>query len=204
MSRRRLSRLLAASLMPLSALAVSGAASAIEEPVSRVVLNDPTGDVWATGDGELDEPVSAGDVPTADVVRAVVHHRYSSVAVKMTFTDLRRVEPQYYATMIASRRQYGAVFVSAGPGGWKGRHQLVDGNFATVRCPRLSHSIDYDTEQVTMRIPRGCIGRPSWVKVGMDNLMFRGGERDFQQISDNPHTAGADGRLTRRLYRQFG
>jgi hypothetical protein len=40
--------------------------------------------------------------------------------------------------------------VSAGPGRWRGRHVLVNGNFADVKCPKLTHTISYDTEQVTI------------------------------------------------------
>lgn len=202
MFRRSCLLLAAVLVLPVSAVTISGAASAVEDPVSRVVLDDPTGDVWAIGDGEYDEWVTAGDVPTADVVRAVVRHRRYNVVVKMTFTNLRRVEPQYYDAMMISRRQYGAVFVSAEPGRWKGRHMLVDGNFSKVKCPKLSHNIDYDTEQVTMSVPRSCIDRPDWVMVGMTNYIFRGEtEDDFQQITDNPHSADAEGPYTQRLYR---
>lgn len=195
--------LLPVSAVPVSAMPVSSAAPAMEDPVSRVVLDDPTGDVWAIGDGENSEWVSAGDIPTADVIRAVVRHGRYNVVMKMTFTNLRRVEPQYYSAMIFSRRQYGAVFLSAGPGGWKGRHLLVDENFSKVKCPKLSHTIEYDTEQVIMSVPRGCLGRPTWVRVGMSNAMFRGGEteEDFQQITDNPHSDGQEGPFTRRLHR---
>ena len=103
---RRSSLMCAAALtLSLSALVAPAGASAAEAPVSRVALDDPTGDVWAIGDGEDQEWVSAGDVPTADVVRAVVRHGRRNVVVKMTFTDLRRVEPQSYAATIMSRRQ---------------------------------------------------------------------------------------------------
>lgn len=202
MSHRSFLLFAAVLVLPISTLTVSSAASAIDDHVSRVVLTDPTGDVWAIGDGENETWVSAGDVPTADVVRAVVRHGRHRVMVKMTFTNLRRVEPQYYTAMISSRRQYGAVFLSAGPGRWSGRHELVDGNFSKVKCPKLAHSIDYDTEQVTMSVPRSCIGRPNWVKIGLSNLMFRGEtEADFQEITDNPHSGDAEGGFTRRLYR---
>lgn len=81
------------------------------------------------------------------------------------------------------------------------RHQLVNENFAEVKCPKLTHTISYDTEQVTLSVPRGCVGRPEWVRVGMANHMFRGEtEADFQDITDNPHSVGAEGSLTRRLY----
>lgn len=201
MPRRSSVLFAAATALLFSALTAPTGASAVEDPVSRVVLKDPAGDVWAIGDGENDQWVSAGDIPTADVVRAVVRHGHRFVVVKMTFTNLRRVEPQYYSAMVLSRRQYGAVFVSAGPRQWGGRHQLVDGRFANVKCPRLRHAIDYDTEQITMSIPRPCIGRPRWIKAGADNVMLRGTAQDFQEITDNPHSANADGPLTRRLYR---
>jgi hypothetical protein len=199
---RRSSVLLAAALtLPLSALTVPTEASATAAPVSRVVLADPTGDVWAIGEGENAEWVSAGDVPTADVVRAVVRHGRRNVRVRMTFTNLRRVEPQEYTAMILTRRRFGAVFVSAAPRQWKGRHQLVNGNFATVKCPGLNHGIDYDNEQVTISVPRGCLGQPNWVRVDMTNFIFRGNtEANFQEITDNPHSADPDGSLTRRLY----
>jgi hypothetical protein len=188
--------------LPLAGLSVPVTAATEEGRVSRVVLGDPTGDVWAIGEGEDEHWESAGEVPTADVVGAVVRHGRRNVMIRMTFADLRRVEPQYYFATIFSRRQYGAVFVSAAPPRWKGRHELVDGRFHNVSCPKLSHSIDYDTEQVTVRVPRGCIGRPEWVRVGMANYMFRGEtEDDFQELTDNPHSTDPEGRHTRRLYR---
>ena len=80
---------------------------------------------------------------------------------------------------------------------------MVNGNFGNVKCPSLGHRIDYDTEQVTMSIPRRCLGRPRWVRVDMSNFMFRGEtEADFQEITDNPHSADPDSSLTRRLYLQ--
>jgi hypothetical protein len=120
----------------------------------------------------------------------------------MTFVNLRRVEPQFYSAMIVTSEHYGAVFVSAQPGRWRGRHKLVDEQFAGVKCPGLSHSIDYDTERVLIHIPRSCIGEPPWLKVGMANYVFRGAtDDDFQELTDNPHSTG-HGRqsLTRRIY----
>ncbi|MGH3307418.1 MAG: hypothetical protein ACRDOX_06980, partial [Nocardioides sp.] len=94
MSRRSAVLLAAALALPLTALTVPAPASAAAEPVSRIVLDDPAGDVWAIGEGENAEWVSAGDVPTADVVRAVVRHGRHKVVVRMTFANLRRIEPQ--------------------------------------------------------------------------------------------------------------
>ena len=201
MSRR--SSLLATAVLGLvSSGLIAPAGASAAEPVSRIVLVDPAGDVWSIGEGENAEWVSAGDLPAADVRRAVVRHGRNRVVVKMTFTDLRRAEPQFYWATIASRRQFGALLVSTGLGRFKGRHQLVNGNFADVKCPRLSHRIDYAADRVTMSVPRSCLGRPRWVRVDLTNAMFRGEtEADFQEITDNPHSTGAQGRLTQRLYR---
>ena len=52
-----------------------------------------------------------------------------------------------------------------------------------------------------MSIPRGCLGRPNWVRVELSNLIFRGTtEATFQEITDNPHSADPGGSITRRLY----
>jgi len=127
--------------------------------------------------------------------------RMSGWSSSGNFTNLRRVEPQHYTAMIIAPRRPRAVFVSAGPRRWGGRHQLVNGNFGSVKCPRLSHRIDYDADQVTMAIPRGCLGRPDWVRVDLSNVMFGGKTAaDFQEIIDNPHSADPAGSLTRRLY----
>jgi hypothetical protein len=203
---RTRTRTLGAALTALAAL-VAGAASlpavaAGQARVSGVTLTDPTGDVWAIGEGESEESQPAGDEPTADVVRAVVKHRRHSLLVRMTFTDLRRVDPAFYSAVIVTPDKFRGAFVGAEPRRWKGRHILVDGRFDTVRCAGFEHTIDYAMDRVTMSIPRRCLGSPRWVRVSLDNWMFRGeSEETFLEISDNPHNTGAESGMTRRLYR---
>ena len=190
--------------LSLSALTVPTGAAEAAEVVSRVVLTDPTGDVWAISEGEDEEWVLAGDEPGLDVERAVVHHRRHKLAVTMTFTNLRRVEAQFYSATFTTSKHYGAVFVSAEPGRWKGRSELVDEQFGQVRCRGLKHTIDYATEKVVLSVPRKCIGKPRWVRVAMADYGFRGEtEADFHQLTDNPHSTGhEEDPQTRRLYRQ--
>lgn len=176
-------------------------AAVSDDPVSHVLLTDPVGDVWSISEGEDEEWAPTDDAPGADVVRATVRHGRHNLRMRMTFADLRRVEGQHYTATVVHRTGYGALFVSTGPRRWGGRHVLVDEQFGKVRCPGLDHTIDYATERVTMTIPRRCLDRPAWVRVGLDNFMFRESAGAFQEVTDNPHTATADGRLTGRLHR---
>ena len=169
---------------------------------SKVSLTDATGDVWSIGEGEHEEYRPAADMPTADVVRAEVQHRRGRVVVRMDFTDLRREDPASYTAMIITPEKMRAAFVMTGPRRWAGKHMLVNGNYGNVRCPGFEHSVDYDADQVVMTLPRTCLGRPRWVRVSMANSMFKGDtEATFQEITDNPHGADADGGTTGRIYR---
>jgi hypothetical protein len=177
------------------------AAATGETPAHTITLTDPTGDVWSISDGE-NAPSPAGDAPSADVVRAVVTHRPHRVSVRMKFSDLRRADTAFYNATIVTPRRLRAAFVMTGPRRWGGRHLLVDGNFAKVRCPGFRHSVDYAADQVTMTLPRACLGNPRWVRVELGNGIFRGNsEATFQEIIDNPHSTRADGGMTPRIYR---
>lgn len=195
-------RLAAVTALAIPALAMPVTAAGTDTEVSRVVQADSTGDVWAIGAGENAEWVSAGDVPDADVTRAVVTHGRRNVVVRMSFTDLRRKHEAGYWAVIYSPEKFRAALVSAGPGLWKGRRLLLNGQFGKVRCRGFTHSIDYDNDIVTMRIPRRCLGRPAWVRVSLQNHSLRGeDEESFQELTDNPHNTGHESGVTRRVYR---
>ena len=119
----------------------------------------------------------------------------------MRFTNLRRNEPQIYTAMIAMGGRVDSAGVSTGPGRWHGNDFLVrmSGHYPKVSCPGLVHRVDYDTDRVTIWVPR--VGRPEWVKVGLGNTLQRG-ETEFDQLTfvDNPHSTTADWASTQRLY----
>ena len=198
-------RVLAAPVLAALAAAATVSApagAATGTATSDVSLTDATGDVWSIGEGENEEYGPAGDMPTADVVRAVVQHRRGSVVVRMDFADLRRQDPAAYTAMIITPEKLRAAFVTTGPRRWAGKHMLVNGNYGNVRCPGFAHTVDYDADRVVMTLPRTCLGRPRWVRVSMTNYMYAGDtEATFQEFTDNPHTADADGGTTGRIYR---
>lgn len=34
-----------------------------------------------------------------------------------------------------------------------------------LRCPGLAHTLDYERNVVTLRVPRSCVGNPAWVRL---------------------------------------
>lgn len=168
--------------------------------VTRVVLEDGTGDVWVIGDGD-DEYVPAGDKPTVDVTRAVASHRAHSVVVRMHVANLKKAGSQAFMAVYRTRDAYGLVSVTTGPGTRSGRHLLVDGRFARIPCDGLTHDVDYEADLVSVRVPRSCLDRPAWVRLGLSNLLFANADGTFQEFVDNPHNARSQGGTTPRLWR---
>jgi len=181
--------LLAAAMLTGTA---SGAVAGDERP-SRVVLRDGTGDVWAW-DLYLAEPPYLSPYRGADVTRAVARHRAGAVVIRMSFADLKRVRDQTFGATLRTSRDWFEVILKSTHKNRRGHLRLVGG----VRCPGLSHRIDYAADAVTMRVPRRCLGRPDWVRISMFN--------DIQVADhyfvDNPHNRRADWVGFTVLYRE--
>ena len=198
---RTLSAALALTIAGTGTLAatIDGAAAAVEDSPSRVVLHDGTGDVWTvSGDSEV---FTKASFPTTDVTRAVVKHGRYAVRIRMRFADLRRVGYQAYdATVFTPRRGDYLATVGSGPGVRQGTHQWQAGE---ATCRGFTHTMNYDTNLVTMRIPRPCLGRPRWVKVILENFTSVGDdEASATFYTDNPHNHQEfPSTYTRRLYR---
>jgi hypothetical protein len=171
-----------------------------EDVPSRVVLRDGTGDVW-----KVNPHTSAwtlvGDLPAADVRRVVVSHRDRSVMLHVRFENLRRIGVQTYWAGVATPGGDFYVEVTSRPGTRAGRHVLYDGPAGTgIGCARLSHRIDFTTDTVTVRVPRRCLGGPSWVKVNTGNTLVVGDPA--RHYADNPHNRQPYANVgTRRIYR---
>jgi hypothetical protein len=197
---RTLSAMFTLALAAAGTLATTAdRAVAVEDLPSRVILQDGTGDVWTiSGDSE---EFTKTTFASADVTRAVVRHGHSAVRIRMRFADLRRVGYQAYdATVFTPRRGDYLVTVGSGPGARRGTHQWKAGE---SRCRGLTHTIDYDSNLVTMRIPRSCLGRPRWVKVRLENFTSIGDDESSATFyADNPHNhEESPFTYTRRLYR---
>jgi hypothetical protein len=170
-----------------------------DERPSRVVLADDRRDVWFWDDSPGGETL-VGQKRTVDVLRAVAAHRPRVVTSKIRVIDLRRVGRfQEIETRIQTPANSFAVWVQAKRGNWAGRHVLF--SFDTgerVRCPGLTHDIDYEVDRVTVSVPRRCLESPIWVRLRLQNSL---GRRDGAYF-DNPHNdrAWPGTQKTIRLY----
>jgi hypothetical protein len=197
--------LAASTLMLMSPVTASSTATTTatgEEQPTRVVLRDGTGDVWKVN-MRTSHWTFVGDLPPADVTRAVVSHRTHAVVVRARYDDLRRIGVQKYWTGIATRRGDYFVEVVSRPGSRAGRHTLYDGPAGSkLACGRLSHDIDYAEDVVRVRVPRSCLDRPRWVRVNIGNLLVTGQKPNRKFYADNPHNHDPYSNFaTRRLFR---
>lgn len=194
---------LAASTLMLGAAVTAPAAATGDEPPTRVVLRDGTGDVWKVN-MRTSRWTFVGDRPAADVKRTVVSHRPHAVVVRQRYDDLRRIGTQRYWTGIVTRRGDFFLEVTSRNGSRAGRHTLYDGVAGDKRaCRRLSHDIDYAADVVRVRVPRSCLDRPKWVRVNIGNLLVTGEKPNRKFYADNPHNADPYSNVaTRRIFRR--
>lgn len=178
----------------------SGPVLGSESP-SRVVLRDGTGDVW-----KVNVRTSAwrkvGELPAADVTRAVVRHRSDTVVVRVRFVDLRRTGRQTYWTGIETPRDTFYTELVSRRGARAGQLTLFDGPAgARLPCAQLAHRIDYAADLVAVRVPRSCLGTPRWVTANIGNILVLGARPHRRHYADNPHDDGPYvNQGTRRLY----
>jgi hypothetical protein len=167
--------------------------------------------VDAPGD-VLSGPVTSTGNPTTleaartngDVVSSSVAHKSRKVVMRMQFRDIAwdsEVNAYLFKLRTGSMTRYVTVYASDGFRG--GRAQMTKTNGKRVSC-HLRRSIDYTANNVTVSVPRSCLGKPRWVKVGMGSLFFTGfGTGDTEYVDDALRTGplGSDPALGPKVRR---
>lgn len=168
---------------------------------SRVLLLDGPGDVWRSLYHWGDQSTRTRK-PAADVMRARVRHGADDVLIRMRFLNLRRINSQEYNVSVSTPASVGGhvFWLNSYPGQRRG---TLD---SSPSCGGAHHSINYDLEVITLRIPRHCLGNPRWVRVNMGNQLWW--NDDYGEIAvmfaDNPHNHRAFSyAYTPRLYRNL-
>lgn len=161
------------------ALTVAGPMAAHAE--SRT-LQDGPGDVWA----HFGDPARAPDHRRGDILRTVFTHNARQVVMRTKFVELDR-KGSRFAVAARVRTNTGMVRLvrmTAGPGAstWRGSSELVRADNTTPVDCATSHRVDYAADVVVLRVPRTCLGDPSWVQATLGVASIR--PRGF--FADNP------------------
>jgi hypothetical protein len=154
---------------------------------SRVVVTDETRDVWRA-DRRTDEWVEVGALPEIDILRAVVRHDRGAVTIRTVFRDLQpRDRTTFWVGFQLPGRDFAFTRVVARRGQMAGGVNLLrEPGGAKIDCDGLDHAIDRDADTVTVRVPRGCLDDPAWVRANVSAQLVRRGAPNHP-YADNAH-----------------
>ena len=152
-----------AVLAPLAATAPANAA--------RLLTPDAAGDAWSLGDDGVFR--EAGSRANTDVVASAVRHTDRRVNASVRYDDLVR-DGDRIVTPVRVRASNGTTYllrVTAEAGDRDGTARLLrytgqGARTVRVACEGLQHSVSYADDLVAVSVPRGCLGRPAWVRYG--------------------------------------
>ncbi|QIK65961.1 hypothetical protein G7072_06080 [Nocardioides sp. HDW12B] len=171
------------SLLRRAAAATAGLAAvlstvAVAAPASAEVFGhtDPARDVTA-----IDGPRPG--VTNGDIRGVRFEHARRNVTLRATFRDLAREGAglQQYVFVETPVTSY-QFLVVAGPGGWRGEF-IPFGDDAG--CGGTEFKLDYGRDVFTLSLPRGCVGNPQWVKVGLATVTGFAQEGSEQVLVDD-------------------
>lgn len=149
-------------------LTLSAAPSAVGE-VWRAT--DPAGDVVEVIDRNDDGQGFARVRPRwahGDIRSLRVEHARRWVFIAVNFRNINpRIDTTQNFVFRTRRGQWSLSFDHKGSRVEPfSRFWYYDSRDAMARCPRLRFSINVAEDRVNVSVPRGCIGRPRWVRAG--------------------------------------
>jgi hypothetical protein len=155
---RRAIALLAAAC----ALSLTGTATAHAQTWTHT---DPAGDVVAF-DGETESQAPAPTQERGDVRRVRVAHNNRRVVVRYSMRKALAGNHMMFYSIRTPKARFDLDRVRfPGMGGGVTLHK--SGSEHTIRCSGMRWDIDRERATVAVSIPRRCIGRPRWVRVGV-------------------------------------
>lgn len=159
--------------------------------------DDAVGDVQSqtdtfneeTGEENLGEPTGAPDNTDTDVIRVGVNHRTQRVVLKTTLRDVTVNSGVVVYDLRTGNRRY-SVLQRLGTDRMFPAFLISRGNGDRVRCRGVERSVDRAVNRATVSIPRGCLGSPGWVRVGvgaakLDMAKLNATETSFTTLLDD-------------------
>ena len=141
--------------------------AATSAPASAEVVRhrDPVGDVARSPVGTnayLPDPTQV----RGDIVAIRVSFARRAVWIRYRLQDLATAgNGNFHLVGLVSDRRDRSVKIDAYPNHWEGRAVVTNAQGRVVACP-VTHHLDYDRNRVGLRVPRSCLGKASWVRVG--------------------------------------
>jgi hypothetical protein len=149
--------------MLCGALLVSLPGPAVGEVVRH---RDPAGDVARSPVG-TNAYAPAPDQVRGDIVAAKVRFARRAVWIRYRLRDLTTTgNGNFHLIGLRSDRRERTIELDAFPEHWEGGAVVTNTRAETVGCP-VSHRIDYDRNRVGLRVPWSCLGKATWVRVGI-------------------------------------
>jgi hypothetical protein len=155
----------------LAGLAVS-AAVATPAHAATSSRTDPAGDVVRYDASGV--PTTVAGTRNGDVVRRTYSHTSTVVKVRVAYRDLARAGSQVAlsGTITTSTGKTRVFQAFATPDYWPGSHYLTDPRGMPVTCSGMRHTFDYTDNVATVTVPRSCLGKPAWVRIGVQHTWF--------------------------------
>jgi hypothetical protein len=160
-----------AALTGAAALTIAGMSPA---SAAYWTHNDAVGDVQTqsetydeeTGDVQDSDLTPAPDNTDTDVTGVSVNHRTHRVVLKTSLRDITVASGVAIYDIRTGTRRY-AVMQRLGKDEMFPAFDFSRANGDRVRCAGVERSVDRAAESATLNIPRRCLGRPGWVRVGV-------------------------------------
>jgi hypothetical protein len=176
-----------------SALTLGSAAAAQADSWTH---SDPAGDV-VSFDPHTDAEAQAPTQERGDVRRVRVAHGAHRVTVRFTMRKPLAGDYGIFYRLRTPRGEYDLV--RARFDGSTGVYLTKGADQNRVRCSGIRTAFSTDRRTATASIPRSCLGKPRWVRVGAGTLSFT---PDAVFWDDGLHRGNTyDQRLSPRLYR---
>lgn len=159
-----------AAVAGAAVLGLSIAAPAQAQKWSRV---DARGDVTVSTNCDASGCTDSVDPALAepDVLRVVGTHAPRKVKVFATYADLTAANGRLHILRVVTnegvRRR---VELGTEDGRVVTKGLYADRTGRKVACAGLGHKVDYAANTVSLSIPRGCLSKPRWVRIGFGTL----------------------------------
>lgn len=136
---------------------------------------DTSGDALSFAEGDIDNAVMDPAHTDADITKSWVNHTDGRVNIKVKLRDLTSIGSgefrQLYADIKTNKNHQAAITYKFG--GEKTGFALVRGK-KEIRCRGVRNTISPSLNIIKISVPRSCLGKPTWVKVGMAALSGSG------------------------------